>query len=198
MENSNRVAYDPGWNDPPLFSYDSQTTQVKQEKRGTLLNKRVAFPLQNDGSKNNGPSNHPPLSAPPIPGAMLSPSPIPNSNAVPKQPASDNDQTIVREEAIDVIMNNLNSVLDNISENSELQEKVPEIRRRISMIEKLWKDGKFSNSIKQKILKLSEAIKSGDGESADHIQIGLMIDHAALCSSWMTGLRHLIHALRAS
>ncbi|RZF32423.1 hypothetical protein LSTR_LSTR001887 [Laodelphax striatellus] len=206
MENSNKVPYDPGWNDPPLFSYDSHaTTQLKQEKRGNLLNKRVAFPLHKDGSKNDASpvSNLPPLPAPPFPGVLPSAgggiaSSPPSGNAVPSKSASDCDESILGDDAIDLVVKNLNMALDNLSGNRDLQEKVPEIHRRINMIEKLWKDGKFSPLIKQKILKLSEALKSSDGDTADHIQRGLVIDHAALCSSWMSGLRHLIHALRAS
>lgn len=40
---------DPGWNDPPMFSYGSQIAQMKSSKPRTFLNKRVAFPL-NEGS----------------------------------------------------------------------------------------------------------------------------------------------------
>lgn len=40
---------DPGWNDPPMFSYGSQIAQMKSSKPRTFLNKRVAFPL-NEGT----------------------------------------------------------------------------------------------------------------------------------------------------
>jgi hypothetical protein len=56
------VTHDPGWNDPPVFSYDAvtATAQSKTPKRGLLLNKRVAFPL----------SSQPPTGMPPAANSM--------------------------------------------------------------------------------------------------------------------------------
>jgi hypothetical protein len=66
------VTHDPGWNDPPVFSYDAvtATAQSKTPKRGLLLNKRVAFPL----------SSQPPSDMPPTTNNML---PAMPANSIP-------------------------------------------------------------------------------------------------------------------
>jgi len=41
------------------------------------------------------------------------------------------------------------------------------------------------------------ALRNGNGELADHIHMGLMVDHVSLCSPWMVGVRQLIHHIKS-
>lgn len=115
---------DPGWNDPPLFSYNSQTSHLKSKPR-SLLNKRVAFPL-NEAS--------PPTSLNYIPVDPTAPLPTCNISNLPPPPAGtlisskDNtskDTDIINSEineipshALDTVVNNLNEAVDKIFENN--------------------------------------------------------------------------------
>jgi hypothetical protein len=41
------------------------------------------------------------------------------------------------------------------------------------------------------------ALRTGNDELADHIHIGLMVDHVSLCSPWMVGVKQLIHHIKS-
>jgi Steroid receptor RNA activator (SRA1). len=41
------------------------------------------------------------------------------------------------------------------------------------------------------------ALTNADGELADHIHMGLMVDHVSLCRPWMVGVRQLIHHVKS-
>ena len=40
------------------------------------------------------------------------------------------------------------------------------------------------------------ALKNNDAEGADKIHISLMMDDAAACSAWISGIRHIILKMR--
>jgi len=41
------------------------------------------------------------------------------------------------------------------------------------------------------------ALTNANGELADHIHMGLMVDHVSLCRPWMVGVRQLIHHVKS-
>ena len=41
------------------------------------------------------------------------------------------------------------------------------------------------------------ALTNANGVLADHIHMGLMVDHVSLCSPWMVGVRQLIHHVKS-
>lgn len=111
-------SFDPGWNDPPMFSYGSQIAQMKSSKPRTFLNKRVAFPL-NEGSPRT--SNRVPIDP-------TAPLPLCNISSLPPPPTSfpvkikeadagldrvidDIDTDYNGEKTLQNVMSNFNSVL---------------------------------------------------------------------------------------
>lgn len=53
-------------------------------------------------------------------------------------------------------------------------------------------------SINLSFVLLSTELKMGNVEHADHIHVALMVDHAAICSPWMVGVRKLVQHLKSS
>lgn len=76
--------------------------------------------------------------------------------------------------------------------------KSDEIHKRLEIMKKMWQDGKLNDDIQNKMILLAESLKNDDYESANHIQVSLMVDHVALCSSWMVGIRHLIQQVQST
>lgn len=114
---------DPGWNDPPMFSYGSQIAQMKSSKPRTFLNKRVAFPL-NEGS--------PPTSNR-VAVDPTAPLPLCNISSLPPPPTSfpvqikeasgvnrvNDDLDYNGEKTLHDVMSNLNNVLIKKFEKEE-------------------------------------------------------------------------------
>lgn len=184
---------DPGWNDPPTFSYNAQPSPGTKPR--LALNKRVAFPLQGTNSTTTPPnplsSEVPPSIPGMIPGNTNIPSFVnhfmPNDPAVsvtpsipmipslpidsvinPLMPLNTNtspctnilysqplgDTNFSRERSCDVneVVDILHSILD---ENPELGNKIVDIKRRISVMNTMWTEGKLDNNIQLAMLKLS-------------------------------------------
>lgn len=197
MEKQGRSS-DPGWNDPPLFSYEEHTAQLKSTKPKTLLNKRVSYPVDSPKT-NNATIVDPTLPLQPCTKDTLPPPPTSTSflsrdvaSAVPSFcKCEENDKEVEdfnTEDALLQTMANLNNVLacDSIRNKTDVE-------RRLEIVKKMWNEGKFSIEIQKKILQLSEAVKENDSAKADHLQKSLMVDHPSLCSTWMSGIRCLIH-----
>lgn len=197
MEKRDRTN-DPGWNDPPLFSYEEHTAQLKSTKPKTLLNKRVSYPV--DGTKTNSASVvDPTLPLQPCTKDMLPPPPT-CANFLNKDTVSASSDSCKCEEenkgnedfnaevALSQTVANFNSVL-----TSDFISNKTDVERRLETVKKMWNEGKFSIEIQKKIFLLSEAVKENDSTQADHLQKSLMVDHPSLCSTWMSGIRCLIH-----
>lgn len=144
--------YDPGWNDPPIFTYDKATAiqTAAASKKGAFLNKRVAFPIS--GSIGNSPSGTQRTSFPntesgPLP-PMFHPSASPNdyvinevhnSNVLPNSYSSDKVK--------------LDEVLKNLKIDTDCDE---EIKKRIKIMEKMWLENKLKKVVQLRILELSK------------------------------------------
>ncbi|KAK6641451.1 hypothetical protein RUM44_013162 [Polyplax serrata] len=187
--------HDPGWNDPPIFTYDTATAiqNAASSKKGISLNKRVAFPIsgniasgptQGNSQLNSSPGiNQPP---PPTLPPSLSYTGLPSTSPV----ASDLGQTNVT-----VGKDKLEEVLKNLQISSITNE---DILKRIGLMEKMWTEEKLDGSVRMKILQLSEALANNNTDLADHLQKSLMVDNVSQCSSWMSGIRHLINMKRVA
>uniref|UniRef100_A0A1B6GMY2 SRA1/Sec31 domain-containing protein n=1 Tax=Cuerna arida TaxID=1464854 RepID=A0A1B6GMY2_9HEMI len=193
MQRKDNSSCDPGWNDPPLFSYECQTTQSRSSKPRNFLNKRVAFPLHA-----SPPLNHIPVDpTAPLPLCNKSTLPPPPSALIPplaELPHTEGMKTadvFNQSEALQTVLNNLTDVL-NSKLDCQYKDKT-DIQRRLDIMKKMWIDDKLCQNIQQKLVELSEALKENDTERADELQKGLMVDHAPVCSQWMSGVRHLIH-----
>jgi len=193
---------DPGWNDPPLFSYETHTAQLKASKPRTFLNKRVAFPLH--GASPPTSSSLPVDPTAPISMCNISnlPPPPMGTPTPPKETAIKNEGCLKNENMFDAsqtlttVMSNLFDILDGAFQDEEKDKS--EIQRRLDVLRKMWNDGKLCKDVQQKILALSQALKDSEMEKADDLQKCLMVDHAASCSPWMSGVRQLIHHQESS
>ncbi|XP_059049324.1 steroid receptor RNA activator 1 [Achroia grisella] len=188
MDNINRtssengkVSFDPGWNDPPKFSYNAQQTTPNRPRN--FLNKRVPFPLSSTGAS---PAPPPPVNLPPIPGG-LSPAPV----HITSKPELDQDINIDSGSALIEVKDILLTLLDT---SSELENKANDIKRRICIMEEMWKSGKLNKSIHLHIRNLAYALKNDEPQKADEIHRALMVDHVSAVGSWMPGVKQLIHS----
>ncbi|XP_073969265.1 uncharacterized protein isoform X3 [Rhodnius prolixus] len=150
--------FDPGWNDPPLFSFESREAHSRQCKSATL-NKRVVFPSsssvgkQQAENKSDGDravltsSSAPPklpVGGPPKVALVV----LPSVSTVQDQESGDNVRSL------DVLHKNFDDVLYQVYSQEENKE-VEEIKKRLAVMENMWKDGKFNTLVKGNLLKLS-------------------------------------------
>ncbi|XP_046752359.1 steroid receptor RNA activator 1-like [Diprion similis] len=184
------ASHDPGWNDPPKWAYSqSPTTSSSPSKR--ILNKRVAFPLGSAPPTSsfdpNQPLNPPPANLPPPPLIARRWSTEPPLTTVARFTGIDKEQALT---------DSLNNFEEVINENEELKREGDEVRRRLNLMKTAWVEDKLGESIRQSVLELSNALRKKDVDTADKIHVSLMMDHTALCSSWIPGIRHMILAER--
>ncbi|XP_049887165.1 steroid receptor RNA activator 1-like [Pectinophora gossypiella] len=187
MENCNNVSkvpYDPGWNDPPTFSYNAQQTTTPGRPRN-FLNKRVAFPLSGTGNTPAAGST-PPVNLPPLPTAP--PIPIPNS----QKPAFEttNNENIDSESVLIEVKTILLEFLDS---SSELGSKSNDIKKRIGVMEEMWSSGKLNTQIQVHMKDLAHALKDDQPSKADDIHRALMVDYVSVVGTWMPGVKQLVH-----
>ncbi|XP_063241113.1 steroid receptor RNA activator 1-like isoform X2 [Bacillus rossius redtenbacheri] len=175
---------DPGWNDPPTLSFGAAPA-----KRGSVLNKRVAFPL--------GPGSARPASGP-VPSVPGAPPPCSVHRAGVGDEASRAERSHHRcdQDTVHSAMASFREAVDNLPEH--MQKNKEDIWRRLDIMKKMWEDDQLGPQVCEKILHLSNALASGDGTLADQIHVGLMVEHVAVCSPWMTGVRALIHQAKAT
>lgn len=131
------MPYDPGWNDPPKFSYNTQQTTSGRPRN--FLNKRVAFPLGTPGA--NPATQPPPVNLPPMqPTVMVNPSVAP----IPRIEPEDQNLNIDSEGTLSEVKDILLKFLEN---SSELGPKANDIKRRIQVMEDMWSSGKLNKTI---------------------------------------------------
>lgn len=156
-----KVTHDPGWNDPPVFSYDAVagTAQSKTPKKGLLLNKRVAFPLSSQP-----PSNKPPTAnnvLPTIPMTSTGPPVQPglppvvvHSTTERKTSEENTQQSLQKEEALQKVMEGFEQILKDSAHDFE--KNGGEIRRRLDVMKKMWEEDQLKPEIYTKMIQLSE------------------------------------------
>ncbi|XP_043249600.1 steroid receptor RNA activator 1-like isoform X2 [Colletes gigas] len=190
------AGYDPGWNDPPKWAYSgTQSTATTPTKR--MLNKRVAFPLASTpvANKESLPSNAL-MTMPPLPSSvnLMAASHPPLVPSVNKDvETKTNELQIDKEQALNDTLANFETV---IKEHVLDKTKAEEVRRRIDILKDVWLEDKLNNILHKKILDLSIALRKGEIDEADQIHVALMMQHASLCSSWISGIRHIILGLK--
>lgn len=120
------VTHDPGWNDPPVFSYDTvaATAQCKTQKRGLHLNKRVAFPLSSQPSSNMPPTMKSMLLPMPNrtgPAVQLDHPPLSDDPSTARITAEENTKEgTQKEEALQRVMEGLECILKNSACNFQV------------------------------------------------------------------------------
>ncbi|KAJ9582014.1 hypothetical protein L9F63_003597, partial [Diploptera punctata] len=107
--------YDPGWNDPPLFSFDTvNTTLQSKSAKKTLLNKRVAFPMTSQQSSTKSPTTL--TSMPPTTNSSIAPAASPSSGHANKTELSGSTDCMDKEEALHKVLHIFDEVLMGASE----------------------------------------------------------------------------------
>ncbi|KAK9496912.1 hypothetical protein O3M35_012865 [Rhynocoris fuscipes] len=184
-------AVDPGWNDPPIFSYSSHEAHTRQTK-GVSLNKRVVFPMSNLPTQKPTVDNSaslpctPPASS--IAGPPKSVSKAVNLTSTECLPKENSDTST--DISLEVVIRNFTDTLNEISTDNEKETK--EIQRRLAIMEKMWTEEKFNQIVKDKIYKLSTALKEKRFDDGNSMQMSLMVDHSAVCSNWIAAIRILM------
>ncbi|KAL0275585.1 UNVERIFIED_CONTAM: hypothetical protein PYX00_003396 [Menopon gallinae] len=185
MENK----HDPGWNDPPLFTYDKAAAiQASATKKGISLNKRVAYPMTGKAmtaSASPVPSSTPPslpqMKPPPVCTGLMRP----DSGTRTEESEA---QKLDKSERLSKVLKNLEAVSPEKDDE--------EISKRIKVMEKMWMEDKLDEHVQLKLVDLTEALCNGDTDLADRLQMGLMVDYVSQCSSWMSGIRQIINYKR--
>lgn len=148
---------DPGWNDPPTFTYDKATAiQANSSKKGISLNKRVAFPMSGNIPKENNAIDP---TAPPA-DFDLSKVGTPPMGPV-KLPPSTTTTAETTTETVDTTEPNLssNDRLHKVVTNLRTVAKIKsddEINKRINVMRNMWLDGKLDTDVQLKLHSLSE------------------------------------------
>ncbi|EEB10992.1 Steroid receptor RNA activator, putative [Pediculus humanus corporis] len=193
---TSKDSHDPGWNDPPIFTYDKAAAiqTAAATKKGVTLNKRVAFPIegkinlpQNESSTNNAfniPSSKPPS-------CQMPPLPVKVTQSALK---SESDETNLNCKTSNIEKDKINEIKQNFQIDSNCDN---EILKRFKIMETMWNDDKLDNDVRLKIFELSEAYANNNLDLANRIQQGLMVDKISQCSSWMSGIRQLINQKRS-
>ncbi|KAI8430117.1 hypothetical protein MSG28_000526 [Choristoneura fumiferana] len=183
--NNSKVSFEPGWNDPPKISYDPTQTPPKPRN---FLNKRVAFPLS---GANVSPVTLPPVNLPPMPNVALiaPPAPTPANSLHHNQP-SGSSSCLTNEHILEEVSKILLQLLEA---SSELGSKSNDIKRRVRIMEQMWRDGKFNHDVQEQMKELACALRDDVPDKADEIHKSLMVNHVSAVGMWMPGVKQLIH-----
>ncbi|XP_039745348.1 steroid receptor RNA activator 1-like [Pararge aegeria] len=182
-ENSSdmKVTYDPGWNDPPSFAYNS-SQQTTPNRPRNFLNKRVAFPLSgNSTTAITAPS----FNLPPMPTTLLPPMQNISLEAKSQEDIEIDSASLLKE---------VNNILVGLLESShELGAKAESIKKKIGIMEEMWSSGKLNKQIQIQMKDLACALRDHNPGKADDIHKALMVDHVSCISTWMPGVKQLIY-----
>ncbi|CAB3245288.1 unnamed protein product [Arctia plantaginis] len=170
---------DPGWNDPPKFSYNAQVTPNRPRN---ILNKRVAFPMSNVTSS---PAPMSPANLPPMPQVFSPPPVVPLTSTIQQEQIDIDSESTLKE---------VKAIFTNLLDSSlELGNKADDIRRRIDVMENMWTSGKLNSRIFMQMRNLAYALQDDTPRKADDIHRALMVDHVSAVGTWMPGIKQLIH-----
>ena len=197
--------WDRAWNDPPLFSYTSTAAKGK-DAPSAKLNKRVGMtfgsgqpPKDPNATKLDQAQHAPALhdaGAKATGGAMPPPPPPSASTIAPPPPTSDKEPASVpeqKEEEAPIDPDEVVNLLKEVVDSSTLDDrKKQDISKRISMMEKKWKDGQLNDKVHAGVHKIATALKEGDAATAEKAQLSLIVDWPSLCGTWLVGIKHLI------
>lgn len=136
--------HDPGWNDPPTFSYNPEAVAAKPKN---VLNKRVPY------SMNSNPApvqdTNMPLSAPPI-GSLLPSTSDLRQNIIAQNMDCDT-KVYDFEETINIFK-------ELIYTSPELGKKASDIQKRLQIMETMWREGKLNLDVQNKTSQMAKGI----------------------------------------
>lgn len=190
-------SYDSGWNDTPKWASPyAENTNISTKR---ILNKRVPFPLISGELIKNNNECQSNTAGMPLPPPSIPPLDLKTAPHAPLITPSDTNTQLTctvtkfdKQQALVDTMANLELVIKTYV----VENKIDEVQRRLDLMKSCWLDNKLNDSIQQKILDISKALKEEDVDKADKLHIALMIDHTSLCSAWIPSIRHIISALK--
>ncbi|XP_078371071.1 uncharacterized protein LOC144654719 isoform X2 [Oculina patagonica] len=158
---------------------------------------------QGNGVVNHLPAGHS-MTPPPPPGNHVAPpvslsagntprSTSPSGQDKNEDPVSSMDD----QEGLKVTMDALQDVVEKLKDT--LQKRVADdIARRLQVMSQNWTNGKLSQGVKSRMIKLAKALDDGNVDEAHHIHISLMVDFVAEVNQWMVAVKKLINLVRSS
>lgn len=195
-----------GWNDPPQFSFGSQTNSGGQKRN--LLNKRVPPPQLSAQTPESGghlspttPSTAPVTSVPP-PVALLTPPPKSHTSSG----TSTHQSTSNAQPDSTVPLENEPNLCDvrapllwalTACRQSVKKQVCDDLERRLKIFEEMWQSGKLSLPVKCRMSGLSQELSNKNWDKADEIHRALMVDYVNEVSQWMVGVKRLIAETRS-
>ncbi|XP_049953485.1 steroid receptor RNA activator 1 isoform X1 [Schistocerca serialis cubense] len=172
----------PGWNDPPQLSYDPSRPQQTASGRAKLT-KRVAFPIQGaeQTSSQRVQTVLPPLSAPPVSSVTLDKS--------KETEACRPEELSISNEQCSKVVRNLSECLDRSGCDRDMKY---DFKMRIKCFESQWKENKFPADLKEKLLRLSEALVDKNDETAEDLLKYVLENFASIASGWIPVISHIL------
>lgn len=176
----------PGWNDPPQLPFDPSRPQQTSSGR-TKLTKRVAFPIQGARTSQKVETMLPPLSAPPVGSVILE-----RNKMIEENLACSPEELSVSHEQCSKVVKNLMECLEHSGCDKDVK---CDLNMRIKCFESQWKDNKFPTELREKLLRLSEALIDKNEETAEDLLKYVTENFSTLASGWIPVISHLLTVL---
>ncbi|XP_011404715.2 PREDICTED: steroid receptor RNA activator 1-like [Amphimedon queenslandica] len=176
-----------GWNDPPLFSYQSNPpSNTKSSNKPALLNKRPAYPA----------TEHHHVTSTTL--SRDQPPPTGTAGVPVRESSSQVEATPTSEEAVrclsqSEILSSLNELVDDYKECIE-ERLLKEIKKRLDMLDKQWST--LSQPVHKRLSSLVQALQDKDYKKAEDIHVGLMVDHVSEVKQWLIGIKKLVDIVK--
>lgn len=167
-----------GWNDPPLMAQQSANPRPR-----TLLNKRVAYPLSKPAFVESNQM---------LPPANLMP--LPSNFQLSKDTSTNESKETSDLDSLTKVLDIFNNIVDSMQADS----KKPEILKRLTIMKTMWEENKLTAQVHYEILTLAECLKADEFDKANEIYMSVSVNCAALCSSWLLGIKYIIHHCKSS
>lgn len=150
----------------------------------------------------------------PLPGQSMTPPPPPGNHishagslsagSTPRsvspfsqETSGDTSSAVDDNTGLKITMNALQDVINKLQDTLE-KRVADDIARRLQVMSQNWTNGKLSQGVKSRMIRLAKALDDGDAEEAHRIHISLMVDFVAEVNQWMVAVKKLINLVQAS
>lgn len=193
---------DRGWNDPPPMFSSASSAAAPAATSGPRLNKRVAFPAQQNAAPASG---HDPTAPPklydagmrPPPGSILPPPPPLMTPSLPEKEASHENKSEgdVCEISVDAIENNFKQlVVKYFDENS-----YSDMNKRFATFFTSWRQGGLNDGVHLLVKEIGDRLQQDQVTAAEGKFAALSADWSSLVGpANILIIKKLINAARSS
>lgn len=200
---------DPGWNDPPKFTYDPDAGTPKVKLN---LNKRVAFPMSQSPASNGRPTktelapsglpmphskNAPPLMMPESSSATSEARPLPppppvavSVSSVPHKQFPGEMEELSLDDLGDKATSAIEFIIKVATEN-----ELGEISTRLEACQQGINDKALSHEVLRLLVQIHEELVANKSEAALHYHQMLMVNYTTQCSLWGPAIKRIITVL---